>query len=79
MTLDFGMVVTVAPLTTAGEPHPEAQPGLDWRGATLVLLGLGGLIFGLIAVPISGWSDPIVLAALTRGPDSPHCVRVGRV
>jgi hypothetical protein len=46
---------------------PEAKPGLDWRGATLVLLGLGGLIFGLIAAPISGWSDPIVLAALTGG------------
>src|SRR5262249_25952189 len=46
---------------------PEATPGLDWRGATLVLLGLGALVFGLIAAPISGWRDPIVLAALTAG------------
>ena len=46
---------------------PEAKPGLDWRGATLVLLGLGALIYGLIAAPISGWRDPIALAALTGG------------
>jgi predicted MFS family arabinose efflux permease len=32
-----------------------------------VLLGLGALVFGLIAAPISGWRDPIVLAALTAG------------
>jgi EmrB/QacA subfamily drug resistance transporter len=46
---------------------PEAKPGLDWRGAVLVLLGLGGLVYGLIAAPISGWGDPIVLASLTGG------------
>jgi EmrB/QacA subfamily drug resistance transporter len=46
---------------------PEAKPGLDWRGAALVLLGLGGLVYGLIAAPISGWSDPFVLAALLGG------------
>ena len=46
---------------------PEAKLGLDWRGAILVLLGLGGLVYGLIAAPISGWSDPIVLASLTGG------------
>jgi EmrB/QacA subfamily drug resistance transporter len=46
---------------------PEAKPGIDWRGAALVLLGLGGLVYGLIAAPISGWSDPVVLAALLGG------------
>jgi EmrB/QacA subfamily drug resistance transporter len=46
---------------------PEAKLGLDWRGAILVLLGLGGLVYGLIAAPISGWSDPIVLASLIGG------------
>ena len=46
---------------------PDAKPGLDWRGTVLVLLGLGGLAYGLIAAPISGWRDPIVLASLTAG------------
>ena len=46
---------------------PEAKPGLDWRGTTLLLLGLGGLAYGLIASPISGSRDPIVLVSLTGG------------
>jgi MFS family permease len=46
---------------------PEAKPGLDWRGTVFVLLGLGGLAYGLIAAPISGWRNPIVFASLTGG------------
>jgi EmrB/QacA subfamily drug resistance transporter len=46
---------------------PEAKPGLDWRGTVLLLLGLGGLAYGLIESPISGWRDPIVLLSLTGG------------
>ena len=46
---------------------PDAKPGLDWRGTILVLLGLGGVAYGLIASPISGWRDPIVLVSLTGG------------
>jgi EmrB/QacA subfamily drug resistance transporter len=46
---------------------PEAAPGLDWRGSLLVLLGLGGLAYGLIESPIAGWGDPIVLASIIAG------------
>ena len=46
---------------------PEAAPGLDWRGSLLVLLGLGGLAYGLIESPIAGWGDPIVLASIVAG------------
>jgi EmrB/QacA subfamily drug resistance transporter len=46
---------------------PDAKPGLDWRGTILVLLGLGSLAYGLIASPVSGWRDPIVLVSLTGG------------
>jgi EmrB/QacA subfamily drug resistance transporter len=46
---------------------PDAKPGLDWRGTLLVLLGLGGLAYGLIASPVTGWRDPIVLASLIGG------------
>jgi EmrB/QacA subfamily drug resistance transporter len=45
----------------------EAKPGLDWKGALLVLLGLGSLTYGLVALPILKWSDPIVLASLIVG------------
>ena len=46
---------------------PNAKPGLDWVGAILVLSGLAGVAYGLIASPISGWRDPIVLASLIGG------------
>ena len=46
---------------------PEAKPGLDWQGALLVLIGLGSITYGLIALPILEWSDPIVLASLSVG------------
>src|SRR5580658_5070463 len=46
---------------------PDAKPGLDWRGTVLILSGLGGLAYGLMESPISGWHDPIVLVSLTGG------------
>jgi EmrB/QacA subfamily drug resistance transporter len=46
---------------------PDAKPGLDWKGALLVLIGLGSITYGLMALPILKWSDPIVLASLSVG------------
>jgi EmrB/QacA subfamily drug resistance transporter len=46
---------------------PDAKPGLDWRGSLLVLSGLGGLAYGLIVLPVSGWRDPITLVSLIGG------------
>ena len=46
---------------------PAARQGLDWVGTILLLLGLAGLTYGLIALPTYGWVDPTVLASLTGG------------
>jgi EmrB/QacA subfamily drug resistance transporter len=55
-------------LSHVPESHdPEAKPGLDWQGALLVLIGLGSITYGLIALPILEWSDPIVLASPSVG------------
>src|ERR1044072_644426 len=35
----------------------QATSGLDWRGALLALLGLGALVYGLIAAPGRGWGN----------------------
>lgn len=40
---------------------------LDWQGALLVTLGLGGLVFGLIESSNLGIGDPLVLASLLVG------------
>ncbi len=45
----------------------QAKGGLDWRGALLGFISLGSLTFGLIAAPVAGWTDKIVLAALLAG------------
>jgi EmrB/QacA subfamily drug resistance transporter len=46
---------------------PRAPRSLDWRGALLVLAGLGSLVYGLIAASTLGWLDPAVLASLGAG------------
>jgi EmrB/QacA subfamily drug resistance transporter len=45
----------------------DAKGGLDWRGSLLALAGLGSVAFGLISAPISGWSDAVVVGALSIG------------
>jgi len=46
---------------------PDAKRGLDWPGTVLVLLGLGGVAYGLMQSPVSGWRDPIVLVSVIGG------------
>src|SRR5437016_1254610 len=45
----------------------QAVRGLDGRGALLALLGLGALVYGLIAAPERGWSDAVVIVSLAAG------------
>ena len=40
---------------------------LDWIGAALATLGLGGVVYGLIESPRLGFSNPIVLLTLIAG------------
>src|SRR5438552_10380978 len=41
---------------------------IDWSGATLAVLGLGGIVFGLPDWPNRGARDPLVVGALASGP-----------
>ncbi len=45
----------------------EARGRLDWVGATLATLGLGGVVFGLIESSARGFSDPLVVASFVCG------------
>lgn len=52
---------------------PESRGGgegtrLDWLGALLASVALGGLVFGLIEAPPRGWSDVRVIASLALAP-----------
>jgi len=46
---------------------PSRTGRIDWRGAALAVLGLGGLVFGLLEWPPLGARHPVVLAALAIG------------
>ena len=44
-----------------------ARTSLDWLGAVLAFGGLGGLVYGLIAVSRLGWQDVTVVGSVTAG------------
>jgi EmrB/QacA subfamily drug resistance transporter len=46
---------------------PSRTTQIDWNGAALAVLGLGGIVFGLLEWPPLGAGHPIVLAALATG------------
>lgn len=45
----------------------DAPKRLDWLGAALVIVGLGGIAYGLTEGPGMGWTSPLVLAGLIGG------------
>ncbi len=60
------VVFFVASRFVAESRDPDAGR-LDFVGAALVTVGLGGLVFGLIEAPVEGWGNPLVLVALAVG------------
>jgi len=49
------------------ESRDEGAGRIDWAGATLVTLGLGGVVYGLIESSRLGWGDARVLLGLAGG------------
>jgi EmrB/QacA subfamily drug resistance transporter len=45
----------------------EIRGGLDWSGALTVFLGLGAIVYGLIAAAAVGWSDVSVSGTIVAG------------
>jgi EmrB/QacA subfamily drug resistance transporter len=55
-------------LTFVPESRSEDAPKhLDWLGAALVTLGLGGITYGLIEGPVVGWQTAGVVVGLVGG------------
>ncbi len=57
------LMLSQVPESRADDP-PER---LDWLGALLVTMGLGGIAYGLIEGPVVGWTAPGVLIGLVGG------------
>ncbi|MDB5840994.1 MAG: transporter [Herminiimonas sp.] len=68
--LNIPLALIVLWLTLRHVPESESRHAgtrLDWPGAVLASVGLGGLVFGLIESSDQGWADPAVAAALLLG------------
>jgi EmrB/QacA subfamily drug resistance transporter len=66
--VNLPLVVVTLRLLAHAPPGVRATGGrVDWTGALLCVLGLGGSVFALIEQPRYGWSDPRVWPALVAG------------
>ena len=68
LNLPFAVAVLVISIWKVPESSEKQHHGsLDWIGAALATLGLGGLVYGLIESPRLGFSNPLVLLTLIGG------------
>jgi EmrB/QacA subfamily drug resistance transporter len=60
-------VIAIALRHVPESRNTDARGKLDWPGALLVTLGLGGVVYGLIESSNGGWFQPRILASLLGG------------
>jgi EmrB/QacA subfamily drug resistance transporter len=59
-------VITIS-LWRVPETRNTAAGHVDWRGALVATVGLGGLVYGMIESVSLGWQDPLVFGSLIVG------------
>ncbi len=67
INLPLAAVVIAISLWRVPESRSAAGGHVDWLGALVVTLGLGGLVIGFIESVNLGWKNPLVLASLIAG------------
>jgi EmrB/QacA subfamily drug resistance transporter len=68
LNLPLAVAVLVISVWKVPESREKNQHGtLDWVGAALATIGLGGVVYGLIESPRLGFSNSIVLLSLVGG------------
>src|SRR5215217_30562 len=68
LNLPLALAVLLISVWKVPESREKKNHGrLDWPGAALATISLGGIIYGLIESPRLGFSNPIVLLALVGG------------
>lgn len=63
--LPIAVTLVLLALLEPEEHRPHGR--VDWRGAILCALGLGGPVFALIEQPTRGWADPVIWGPLAGG------------
>ena len=67
INIPLAVAVIVISLWSIPESRSAAAGSVDWRGAILATVGLGGLVYGLIESVNLGWKDPLVFGSLFVG------------
>src|SRR3982075_4007353 len=68
LNVPLAVIVLVLSLRFMNESRdPSRTAQIDWSGAALAVLGLGGIVFGLLEWPPLGAGHPLVLGALAIG------------
>jgi EmrB/QacA subfamily drug resistance transporter len=67
INLPLAAGVIAISLWRVSESRSAAGGRVDWLGALVVTLGLGGLVFGFIESVDLGWEHPLVVASLIVG------------
>jgi EmrB/QacA subfamily drug resistance transporter len=67
INVPLALAVIAISLWKVPESRNTVRETVDWLGALTVTLGLGGVAYGLIESPSSGWSRPSIWGSLFMG------------
>lgn len=67
INVPIAAAVIVISLWRIPESRRSGVRTIDWPGALLVTLGLGGVVYALITSPLLGWRHPLVYGSLLGG------------
>ena len=67
INLPFAAAVIAISLKHVPESKSAAAKSVDWLGAAIVTVGLGGVVYGLIESARLGWRNPLVFGTLSIG------------
>jgi EmrB/QacA subfamily drug resistance transporter len=67
LNLPIGLATLAITWRKVPESRAPGARGLDWLGAGLATLGLGGVVFGLLEAPRFGLGHPVIITALATG------------
>jgi EmrB/QacA subfamily drug resistance transporter len=67
INVPIGVATLAITLLRVPESRAPGARRLDFPGAGLATLGLGGLVFGLLEAPRLGWGHPLIIAAFVGG------------
>lgn len=67
LNLPLAAIVIVISLWHVPESRRPGVDRIDWMGALLATVGLGGVVFGMIESPALGWGHPQVYGSLIVG------------